>query len=451
MKNKFLTDKNGGTISSFVSIYSVVANYGIKLPYLLERLISKREVNSLLKTKQDTLTYDSVPTRNSGNPVRSDGIYNAIMSLRDRVELIDDRIIDDYTEGKLVITQDGTITDSDKIISNEYYGAFFDKVRSKCRLVSWVNGDYDNVTNEPILKEVSKGDKSLYENMSNRTTSEDLFVEIPALWYKCEETGGENSDIWTFTMKLAEEFTPTEGDTTWKKYKKHLIAVYKGYVDDSTGKLRSLYNRTPTAGKTWAEYKTYARNNGSGFSILDWESRNILAWIFYGLYGSTNFEKYCGLGDSVNLTTTGKCDGFGIYDTSKKFYCDSVNFLGIENLWYDGYEFIDNIAMVKYGGGLFKGVYVLDYNGDELRLIRSDNPNTGSDSNVSKMILGEYGDLFMKELGNGYVGGQVIGVDSSALHTPLTIQGKSITGMHYIQGNSDNDKVCARLVYTYND
>lgn len=42
---------------------------------------TKAEIDVLLAQKQNVLTFDSVPTENSSNPVTSDGIYEAVGSV----------------------------------------------------------------------------------------------------------------------------------------------------------------------------------------------------------------------------------------------------------------------------------------------------------------------------------------------------------------------------------
>ena len=46
---------------------------------------TKSEVKNLLQEKQDLLTFDTIPTANSKNPVTSDGIKNAIAASASKV------------------------------------------------------------------------------------------------------------------------------------------------------------------------------------------------------------------------------------------------------------------------------------------------------------------------------------------------------------------------------
>lgn len=48
---------------------------------ILKDMAKSADVNTALAGKQDTLTFDNVPTQNSNNPVKSSGIFSAIANL----------------------------------------------------------------------------------------------------------------------------------------------------------------------------------------------------------------------------------------------------------------------------------------------------------------------------------------------------------------------------------
>jgi hypothetical protein len=54
----------------------------------LAALPTNAELTTLLNGKQDTLTFDNVPTPNSNNPVKSGGVYSANKTLSDAIEAI---------------------------------------------------------------------------------------------------------------------------------------------------------------------------------------------------------------------------------------------------------------------------------------------------------------------------------------------------------------------------
>ena len=53
-----------------------------------EKLVIKSEMDTALAGKQDTLTFDNAPTDGSNNPVKSDGIYDALAGKQDIFERI---------------------------------------------------------------------------------------------------------------------------------------------------------------------------------------------------------------------------------------------------------------------------------------------------------------------------------------------------------------------------
>lgn len=72
--------------------YTQSWNYGSTVDYTEEfyvtdhrgdKLVIKSELDTALETKQDTLTFDNVPTENSTNPVKSGGVYSALAGKQD--------------------------------------------------------------------------------------------------------------------------------------------------------------------------------------------------------------------------------------------------------------------------------------------------------------------------------------------------------------------------------
>ena len=48
---------------------------------ILKDMAKSADVNTALANKQDTLTFDNAPTKNSTNPVKSGGVYNSVAGL----------------------------------------------------------------------------------------------------------------------------------------------------------------------------------------------------------------------------------------------------------------------------------------------------------------------------------------------------------------------------------
>jgi hypothetical protein len=73
--------------SGFTSAQWAAINSGITIALVgkLNGLPTNAELTTLLNGKQDTLTFDNVPTQGSDNPVKSSGIYNVIKAITDLI------------------------------------------------------------------------------------------------------------------------------------------------------------------------------------------------------------------------------------------------------------------------------------------------------------------------------------------------------------------------------
>ena len=65
-----------------------------------------------IDNKQDTLTFDNVPTQNSDNPVKSGGIFSTMDAVKDKL------ITENWTSGKLTDTSNFTFNGFTGTISN---------------------------------------------------------------------------------------------------------------------------------------------------------------------------------------------------------------------------------------------------------------------------------------------------------------------------------------------
>ena len=83
--------------SGFTAAQWAAINSGITsgLVAKLNELPSNTELLALLGAKQDTLTFDNVPTENSNNPVKSGGVYSAIKDEETRAKAAEKQNADD--------------------------------------------------------------------------------------------------------------------------------------------------------------------------------------------------------------------------------------------------------------------------------------------------------------------------------------------------------------------
>lgn len=91
--------------------------------------------------------------------------------------------------------------------------------------------------------------------------------------------------------------------------------------------------------------ETYAQNRGEGFSSVKLKHHNIIAFLFYAMYGTTNSQEAIGTGNSSTSKTCGSSDSLGMVDSTP----DNImtNFLGLENWWGNKYEFIGNVSHLR--------------------------------------------------------------------------------------------------------
>lgn len=74
--------------------------------YAGDKLVIKSEMDTALSNKQDTLTFDDVPTNNSDNPVKSNGIYDALADKTDT-----DMVAADFNAGTSYTTGNYCVQD----------------------------------------------------------------------------------------------------------------------------------------------------------------------------------------------------------------------------------------------------------------------------------------------------------------------------------------------------
>lgn len=236
----------------------------------------------------------------------------------------------------------------------------------------------------------------------------DVFMRLPEFYTKATET---STDVWQIQFAFG-----GQPDSTWKKWGGNdLIGVYKAY--HSSSKIYSRSGVTPSVKISQADFKTYARNRGTGFTIVKHQHQNIMAFLFYALYGNTNSQAICGSGANSYPKTCGATNTLGMTDTTTaNGNAMSINFWGVENWWGDLYEWVDNVSV----------------NPDSINSIFRITENNGFTRDVqghstrsswlwpTKLIIGDYLDTIAKPNSastgetTGYCDGQYIGGDSTS-------------------------------------
>lgn len=165
----------------------------------------------------------------------------------------------------------------------------------------------------------------------------DVFMRLPVFYTQAVELV---EDRWQIKFAFGGQPGPT-----WKEWGGNdLIGVYKAYSLSS--KIYSRSGVIPSVNISQADFKTYARNRGNGFTLVKHKHQNIMAFLFYALYGNTNSQEICGYGTDNYPKTAGGTNFLGMTDTTTaNGNSMSINFWGLENWWGDILEFEDNAIL----------------------------------------------------------------------------------------------------------
>ncbi len=244
-----------------------------------------------------------------------------------------------YVELKVsYITINQTITDPATMISGDVNGNEIQWIRNNTHRVLGKQTASGTVTYCRLSD--TDGTKYYDGTTATLTGSEgDVFVKLPTFYYKATET---STDVWQIG------FARSKPDDTWKTWDGNdLIGAYEAY--NSSSKLYSRSGVVSTGSVSQADFKTYARARGTGYTLVKWKHHCMIAFLFYALYGNTNCQAICGAGTDSYTKQTGGTNALGMEDTVAGGNGDSgsINFLGLENGWGNKYEFIDNVVVDK--------------------------------------------------------------------------------------------------------
>lgn len=258
---------------------------------------------------------------------------------------------------------DETIADPDSRVSYEEGASFGKDGTPGTNAVTWIRanthayvGKWNTGTSTMDLKQLSDADFTTYADGTDASNDIrdvnnqgfDVFIKLPEFYYssKLTSTGVEFS----FAKNGQAGYQHWDGNT--------LIGVYKAW-NDSSNRIRSLSDKTPTVNVSQDTFKqrTRSRNSGmslpinNGYSLIKFVPHSILGFLFYAYYGTTNCQKQCGFGTETYPKTTGRKNSIGMTDTTATDgNSDSIKFWGLENWWGDIYEWMDDIYTIDSQG-----------------------------------------------------------------------------------------------------
>lgn len=372
------------------------------------------------------------------------GTWQSLGSGGEELELIKDRVENMYTKDQI----DSMLNDAGKIVDIIVDGKsiIIDKVANLSDIYSDINtlkndvtdikkaitiGDGDAVVqiniddasflvkakNAPFIKGrrclvkptdngvaicyLDKNNSNLYHDGVTEAkldgTQGEFMVDLPEFYFK----GVTNGDIYTYNI--------------WQnnvkgahKSRRVLLGAVEATSVDNVLHSRVTGNQS-TGNLTSVVFHQQANALGAGFDIVDYEAHCKVAWMQYAKYGNLNSHAIIGSGSDFYTRIIGTTASLGNNDGA-----DSTNttIFGLENWWGCKWEKMGGIYEWNNNG---KGeIYVFDgfLNSDSITgnpftmgLVSSASDyrqlnytiTSAQNGYVSKMLLGEYGDLLPTE------------------------------------------------------
>ena len=254
-----------------------------------------------------------------------------------------------------------------------------------------------------------------------------VFMKLPRFWYYAVQ---KSDDVW----KVGFYYGDTKPEGTWNEWDgKDLIGVYKASFQNKLNvPALSVSGEYPDRA-TMDDWKTTIKRNGTGYSMVKLKHHNMMAFLFFAMYGTTYYTgEIGGSGESSSTYITGQTSVYGMVDYPKDTTEVANNFWGLECWTISGDEFIGNIAVID--GSTCR---ITEDNGSN-----RDKPIISGGNHVSKIFVGQYLDVLVEST-TSYYGSSNSYFCASSLNT-------SGEGCAYAvrYGFSNNNKGCINIRYS---
>lgn len=233
----------------------------------------------------------------------------------------------------------------------------------------------------------------------------DVMIEFPKFAYRIYRNGqylyvSVTNDMWLAAIDTRfslDAFSRiTEGDL------EHFYqGAYKGYVDTTTNKLRSIAGVMPTGSKTIAQFRDYAHANGAHYQQNVYSHHKALQCLYLIKYGNRNGQLALGYGAvSTSAHVTGyeatsvssisaanSTAALGMCFGSTSIKTQHMRFLGVEDFWGNIREFVDGITT----DGSYRICIDTDYSGEtgvKLKKFKSNAAYTSLNTSYVRTVRG---------------------------------------------------------------
>jgi len=133
------------------------------------------------------------------------------------------------------------------------------------------------------------------------------------------------------------EISLANGGSGWKEWHfgfgqdRDVIGAYKLFVSQKAPEPHSISNQVPVQSGNYSDYVSLFQN--SPFRMVSWDEHNIIAVLFYAMYGTTDSTHQLGITSEWNehtpMSNGVSTDYLGVQDTLRTN--GAMNFLGLEN------------------------------------------------------------------------------------------------------------------------
>ena len=276
------------------------------------------------------------------------------------------------------IRLDQTISDPATMITRTVDGGGIEAIRAHSHRYTGKLNDEGVM----VLKQLDDNNGTVYVDGSDAeltTLGTDVWMKLPQFYYKAVEA---STDVWDITFRFG---AAPSGDG-WKEWDgKDLIGVYEAYSDGTM--LYSVSEKSSTGSVSQADFVTRAHARGDGFTLVRWKHQNIMAFLFYALYGNTNSQAIVGAGRDSYTKRTGQTNSLSMIDTdaATNGNSQSINFWGLENWWGNKNEWMEGIVVNNR-------VWNITEDDGSVRTVQAGT----SDGYISKIAVGKHLDVICK-------------------------------------------------------
>lgn len=198
-----------------------------------------------------------------------------------------------------------------------------------------------------VLFEIDQNDfaKNVDGVTPNLSLMEHVMIEIPPVYWKFTKTPNGCEVRWS-NVKVDNTYQALAHERGGVLKGNLYVGAYETYMASNT--LYSKRDVSPYRGKAISYFRTYAKNIGEGFGIINFHTLTLLQILFVTMFKSLDSQTALGSGfsDTDSVYNTGYGDTNGMYYGYKASGGDSMKFMGLENFIGNTNEHVDGILYV---------------------------------------------------------------------------------------------------------